>query len=112
MACILLFLLPLAWALTGWLVGKTLSLSIPTEGGQRLGATLGRWSALLLPTLYLLLLLLAVSGNAGHGLRLFGSEALFGLLTLPVYLVPGLGLYAGAACVVRDVVRGVRSWRG
>ena len=46
------------------------------------------------------------SGDAGRGARLFGSEGLFAVLCLPFFAVPALGLYLGAACVVRDVARG------
>ena len=60
-----------------------------------------------LPALYLLLLVLGASGNAGHGVRLFGSQELFALLGLPLYTIPALLLYLGAAVVLRDVLRGL-----
>jgi hypothetical protein len=109
MALFLYVLLPLAWALTGRLLGSAVSLSAPGPAGQRLGGSLGRCCAVLLPALYGLLLVLGVRGDAGHGVRLFGSEELFGLLALPVYLVPALALYAGGAYVVRDLLGGLRS---
>ena len=109
MALFLYVFLPLGWALTGRLLGSAVSLSVPTTAGKRLGGVLGRWCAVLLPALDGLLFVLGASGNAGHGVRLFGSEELFGLLALPVYLVPALALYAGAAYVVGDLLRGLRS---
>ena len=109
MALFLYVLLPLGWALTGRLAGLAVSLSAPGERGKRLGRALGWWCAALLPALHLLLLVVGAGGNAGHGVRLFGSEELLALLCLPMYLVPALGLYAGAACVVRDLLRGLRS---
>ena len=100
-----------AWAVTGKLLGLALSLSVPTEAGRRAGGAIGRWGAWLLPALHLLLLLSGGSGNAGHGFRVLGSEGLFSLLCLPWYAAPGLGCYALAAYVVRDLARGLRSGR-
>jgi hypothetical protein len=109
MSLILFAFLPLAWALTGFLLGRAVSACVPGERGQRSGRALGRWSAWALPAVYLLLFFLGGGGDAGHGIRLFGSEELFAILCVPVYAVPALGLFLGAACVIRDVARGLRS---
>jgi hypothetical protein len=103
MALFLFVLLPLGWALTGRLAGLAFSLSAPSEAGRRLGVRLGRWCMVLLPVVHSLVLFLGVSGDAGHGVRVFGSELLAELLCLPVYLVPVLGGYALVAFVVRDL---------
>jgi len=68
----------------------------------------GRWCMILFPALYCLLLYLGGSGNAGTGVRVFGSEDLFGLMCLPFFAVPVLGLYIVVAYVIRDLIRGLR----
>jgi hypothetical protein len=104
MALFLFILLPLGWALTGRLAGLSFSLSSPSEAGQRLGSQLGRWCMVLLPVVHLVLLFLGLSGNAGHGVRVFGSKELAEALCLPIYLVPVLAGYVLVAFVVRDLV--------
>jgi hypothetical protein len=111
MALFLFILLPLGWALTGRLAGLAFSLSAPSEAGQRLGARLGRWCMVLLPVVHLLLLFLGLSGNAGHGVHVFGSELLAEVLCLPVYLVPVFAGYVLVAFVVRDLAGKMRSFR-
>jgi hypothetical protein len=105
MALLFFILLPLGWALTGWLAGVAVSLSAPTEAGSRFGARLGRCCTFLLPSVHVLLFLVGVSGNAGHGVRLFGSEELVALACLPIYLVPALGVYDVVVYVIRDLTR-------
>src|SRR5262245_56069525 len=111
MALLLCVLMPAGWAVVGRLLGWAVSLSAPTEGGERAGAALGRWCPWLFAGLYCLVFFLGGSGDAGHGVRLFGSEGLAALLFLPVYGVPALGVYVIAAYVARDLVRGFRSRR-
>ena len=109
MAIILFVFVPIGWVLTAWLLGAAVSFSVPTAAGKRYGSLLGRWCRWLFPALYFLLYFLGVSGDAGNGVRLFGSEDLFGLLCLPFYAVPVLGLYVAALFVIRDLIRGLRS---
>src|SRR5215831_9040385 len=107
MALLIFIVLPLGWFLTGRLLGWGISLSVPRERGERLGTTVGWWFALVSPIVYGVLLGLGGSGNAGHGVRLFGSEEAFGLLCLPMYLVPGLCLVGGTVYVIRDLPQGL-----
>jgi hypothetical protein len=110
MALFLYVVIPAGWALTGWLLGRAVSRSVATEAGRRVARRLGRWCSWLLPGVYCALLLLGVSGNAGGGFRLFGSEELFALLCLPFYTVPTLVLYLILAQVIHDLLRGLRGW--
>jgi hypothetical protein len=107
MALTIFIFLPLGWFLTGRLLGWAISLTVPAERGERFGFRFGWWFALVSPVLYWALLGLGASGNAGHGVRLFGSEEAFGLLCLPLYLVPGLCLVGGMLYVIRDLARGL-----
>jgi hypothetical protein len=109
MSLFLILFIPAGWALTGRLLGGAVSLSVPTESGQRLGRALGWWAAWLFPGVYFVLLVVGGSGNAGQGMRLFGSDELFGLLCLSLYTVPVLVGYVILAYVIRDLLRG---WRG
>jgi hypothetical protein len=110
MALFLYVLLPAAWAITGRLLGGAVALTVATEGGRRAGRAVGRHTVWLFPGLCLALLLAGASGNAGRGVRLFGSEELMGVLCLPVYAIPVLGGYALLAYVIRDLTgRGQRS---
>src|SRR5262245_39890435 len=104
-------IMPAGWAVAGKLLGVAVALTAPSAGGVRAGRVLGRWCLWLLPALSRLLFALGGSGDAGHGVRLFGSEDLFALLCLPVYAVPALGVYALGAYVVRDLLRGLLSGR-
>lgn len=109
MGLILFILIPLGWAVTGRLLGAAVAHTVATEGAQRLGYLLGRWCMWIFPAIFYLLFFLGVSGDAGNGVRVFGSEALLGILCLSIYIAPALALYLTAACVVRDIVRGLRS---
>lgn len=109
MGLLLFVLLPLGWAITGRLLGTVVSLTVATEGGRRVGGVLGRHCAWLLPLLYFAVFLAGASGNAGDGVRLFGSEQLFGLLCLPMYSVPVLAAYAIGVHVIRDLFQGFSS---
>jgi hypothetical protein len=100
--------LPLAWFFTGRLLKPAVVLTFPSQRGKRLGAALGRWCPWVFPTAYLLLFLLGSSGDAGHGVFLFGSQELFGVLGASFYAVPVLVIYVIGAMVFRDLVRGVR----
>jgi hypothetical protein len=111
MALILFVIMPIGWAVSGWLLGRAVSATVPTDAARRFGKATGRCCAWFLPALHVLLLVLGGSGDAGHGVRLFGSEELFGLLCLPFYTVPAFLLYLGAACVIRDLIRGLSSLR-
>jgi hypothetical protein len=109
MALLIFVVVPLAWAVTGWLLKPVVTLTVPTETGRRLGVVFGRWCPCVFPALYLVLLFLGGSGDAGHGPFLFGSQELFGVLCASFYAVPVLGIYVLLAVVVWDVVRGLRS---
>jgi hypothetical protein len=111
MTLVLFLFVPAGWALTGYLLGRVVAVSVPTERGTRLGGALSRWGGWLLPVLYLLVFLVGGSGDAAHGARLFGSEEWFAPLCLPWFAVPALAAYLGAACVLRDVIRGLRARR-
>ncbi len=101
--------MPVGWFSAGWLLGAAVSLTVPTDRGRWYGSLIGRWGRWLWPALYFLLFFLGASGDAGNGVRLFGSEELFGLLCLPFYLVPALALYVGVLYVIRDLFRGLSS---
>jgi hypothetical protein len=111
MALIIFVFLPAAWALTGYLLGRAVAVSVPSERSTRLGDALSRWGGWFLPLLYLLVFHVGGSGDAAHGARLFGSEEWFAPLCFPWYAVPTLAVYLGAACVLRDLVRGLRARR-
>ena len=109
MGLILFILIPLGWAVTGRLLGAAVARTVTTAAGQRLGYTLGRWCMWIFPAIFYLLFFLGVSGDAGHGVRIFGSEELLGVMCLSIYTAPALALYLVAVYVVRDIVRGLRS---
>src|SRR5271157_2202013 len=93
MTIILFIFMPLGWAATRRLLGKAVALSVPAQRGNHPGGVLGRCCMWLFPIVYLLLVFAGVSGDAGHGVRIFGSEELFDLLCLPFYALPCLCIY-------------------
>ena len=106
---ILIFLVgPIAWALTGVLLGTAVAAScFYNERGRRLGREVSRWSWPTLPLAYLAVVITGLGGNAGSGRALFGSEVLADLLAAATfYTLPVLAAFAGAIYVVRDLTLG------
>jgi hypothetical protein len=108
MSVLLVVIIPLAWALTGKLLGLAVAASyFYSARGTRAGRTISRWCVPVFPIIYLVLIFLGGSGTAGTGVRLFGSEELFGLTAgIPIYTLIPLALYAGALYVARDLTLG------
>ncbi|MBM4068417.1 MAG: hypothetical protein FJ271_05665 [Planctomycetes bacterium] len=108
MAVVVFVVVPLGWFVTGWLIGRSVAASLFfCERGLRLGKSSGRWCMLTLPVAYLVLLFSGGSGNAGHGLALFGSPTFFELASVvPFYAVPILAVYSALLYVVRDLTLG------
>jgi hypothetical protein len=108
MSIFVFIFIPLGWFATGRLLGNAVKQSVSTADGKHIGQAIARWGQWLLPAVYLLLFMLGGSGDAGHGVFLFGSAELYGTLCLPIYAVPALLLYLGALIVTRDLLRGLR----
>jgi len=108
MSILVLIIVPVCWALAGKLAGLTIAAScFFSVNGKRAGKQVGGWLSLVLPTGYLLAAATGLSGNAGYGFTLFGSERLFDLACgIPVYAVPVLGVFAAAVYIVRDLTLG------
>lgn len=108
MTLFIFILIPLAWAFTGWLLGCAVSAScFFSERGRRWGKLTTRTCLPLLPVLYLALVIIGGRGDAAHGVTIFGSELVAGIvLGIPFYAIPALAIYAGAIYVVRDLTLG------
>jgi hypothetical protein len=111
-ACFLFIVIPIGWAINGRLLGPVVSFLIPTRGGRRAGALVGRHGTWLLPVVYLALLITGGSGNAGWGFLLFGSEELFELICMPWHAVPFLGGIALVGFVYQSLTRKAESAHG
>jgi hypothetical protein len=112
MGIIIFIVIPACWAMTARLMAMAVALSVPGERGNRMEVLLRRWGAWVFPAVYLLLMFLGLSGDAGRGAFLFGSQELFEVAAVAWYLVPVLCVYVALTVVIRDVARGLRSWAG
>jgi hypothetical protein len=108
MSVLLFVVIPMAWALTGKLLGMAVTTScFYSARGKRAGLAVGRWCVAVFPIVYLALLLVGAGGDAGHGFHLFGSEELLGLIPgIPIYALPVLSIYVGGLYMVRDLTLG------
>lgn len=109
MALLLFIIVPLGWTITGALLGPVIAQTFASERGRAVGRLVGFCCAGLFPAIVIGLFVVGLSGNAGHGVLLFGAEPPWEWLSLPVYAIPVLGGYALGVFVLRDIIRLVKA---